>query len=113
MRVFVTGGAGYIGSHTCVELLNAGHEVVIFDKFSNSNPNVISKIEEITDREINLIAGDIRNESELVIGLVMRRLASRAQHDLLTIFQDYWSWQKINRRLIYKLESFLLHGDSQ
>lgn len=65
MRVFVTGGAGYIGSHTCVELLNASHDVVIFDNFSNSNPNVISRIGQITGRKVNLITGDIRNQFEL------------------------------------------------
>ena len=70
MRVFVTGGAGYIGSHTCVELLNAGYDVVIFDNFSNSNPNVIFRIEQITSRKVDLIIGDIRNQIELENGLV-------------------------------------------
>ena len=65
MRVFVTGGAGYIGSHTCVELLNAGYDVVIFDNFSNSKPNAISRIEQITSRKVDLIIGDIRNQIEL------------------------------------------------
>ncbi len=65
MRVFVTGGAGYIGSHTCVELLNAGHDVVIFDNFCNSSPNVIPRIEQISGRRVDLAIGDIRNQFEL------------------------------------------------
>lgn len=48
MKIMVTGGAGYIGSHTCVELIDAGHEVVIFDNFCNSNVEVVRRIERIT-----------------------------------------------------------------
>ena len=48
MAVLVTGGAGYIGSHTCVELLSAGYDVVILDNFSNSKPEVVSRIKQIT-----------------------------------------------------------------
>ena len=48
MRILVTGGCGYIGSHTAVELLNAGYEVVIVDNFYNSQPNVVDKIKTIT-----------------------------------------------------------------
>ena len=44
MKVLVTGGAGYIGSHTCVELLNAGHEVVAFDNFYNSSMESINRL---------------------------------------------------------------------
>ena len=44
MAILVTGGAGYIGSHTAVELLNAGRKIVIIDNFSNSNPEVLDKI---------------------------------------------------------------------
>ena len=44
MKVLVTGGAGYIGSHTCVELLNAGHEVVVIDNFVNSKPEALDNI---------------------------------------------------------------------
>ena len=52
MKVLVTGGAGYIGSHTCVELLAQGHEVIIFDNFYNSSPDVIEKIEEISGKSV-------------------------------------------------------------
>ena len=48
MRVLVTGGAGYIGSHTVVELMNAGHKVVVVDDLSNAKQNVIDRIKEIT-----------------------------------------------------------------
>ena len=61
----MTGGAGYIGSHTCVELLNAGHEVVIFDNFSNSTPEALKRVEHLTGKQIPLIQGDIRDEQAL------------------------------------------------
>ena len=51
MQVLVTGGAGYIGSHTVVELLNSGREVVIIDDFSNSKPEVLDSIKEITGKD--------------------------------------------------------------
>ena len=51
MSILVTGGAGYIGSHTAVELLNAGREIVIIDNFSNSKPEVLEKIKKITGKE--------------------------------------------------------------
>ena len=51
-KVLVTGGTGYIGSHTVVELLNAGREVIIIDNFSNSKPEVLEKIKEITGKEV-------------------------------------------------------------
>ncbi|MDD3890600.1 MAG: NAD-dependent epimerase/dehydratase family protein, partial [Syntrophomonadaceae bacterium] len=49
MHILVTGGAGYIGSHTCVELLNAGYHIIVFDNFINSKPEVIGKIKQITN----------------------------------------------------------------
>lgn len=61
----VTGGAGYIGSHTCVELLNAGYQVVIIDNFCNSKPEVINRIQKITDKTATLIQGDVRDKSLL------------------------------------------------
>ena len=48
MSILVTGGAGYIGSHTVIELLNEGRNVIIIDNFSNSKPEVLEKIKEIT-----------------------------------------------------------------
>ena len=63
--ILVTGGAGYIGSHTCVELLNSGHEVVIVDNFCNSNPSVLDRIEDITGKRPELIEGDVRDATIL------------------------------------------------
>jgi UDP-glucose 4-epimerase len=63
--IFVTGGAGYIGSHTCVELLNAGHQVTVFDNLSNSQPEAMRRVERITGKTLNFVSGDIRNQPEL------------------------------------------------
>jgi len=65
MNIFVTGGAGYIGSHTCVELLQAGHEVVVFDNFSNSHPEALKRVEQIAGRKPYLVQGDIRDQSAI------------------------------------------------
>ncbi len=64
--ILVTGGAGYIGSHTCVELLNAGHGVTVFDNFCNSQPEALARVERITGRKLHLIEGDIRDRDALV-----------------------------------------------
>lgn len=65
MAIFVTGGAGYIGSHTCVELLAAGHEIVIFDNFSNSRHESLVRVERITGRKPILVEGDIRDQAAI------------------------------------------------
>lgn len=67
--IFVTGGAGYIGSHTCVELLNAGEDVTVFDNFCNSDPEALNRVERITTKKANLIRGDIRDRDALVRAL--------------------------------------------
>jgi UDP-glucose 4-epimerase len=59
MNVLLAGGAGYIGTHTCVELLNAGHSVVIADNYSNSCPEAVKRVEEITGKEIPLYEADV------------------------------------------------------
>ena len=65
MSVLVTGGAGYIGSHTCVELLNAGESVVILDNFSNSKPEVLDKIRQITGKDFKFYEVDLVNELDV------------------------------------------------
>lgn len=68
-KVFVTGGAGYIGSHTCVELLQAGHEVTVFDNFCNSQPEALQRVQSITGRSLRVVQGDIRDRAALVAAL--------------------------------------------
>ncbi len=63
--IFVTGGAGYIGSHTCVELLNAGYPVTVFDNLSNSQPEALKRVERITGKQLHFIEGDIRDAAAL------------------------------------------------
>ena len=63
MAILVTGGAGYIGSHTCVQLFAAGYDVVILDNFSNSSMESVRRIEELSGKKVRLYADDIRNES--------------------------------------------------
>lgn len=65
MAILVAGGAGYIGSHTTVELLNAGYEVVILDNFCNSSPVVVERIEKITGKKPKLYSCDIRDRAGL------------------------------------------------
>ena len=59
MAILVTGGAGYIGSHTCVELLNAGHEVVVLDNLSNSCEKSLERVEALTGKKVTFYKGDI------------------------------------------------------
>ena len=61
--ILITGGAGYIGSHTCVELLNAGYEVVVCDNYCNSVPEVLERIKQITNKNIAGYDCDIRNRA--------------------------------------------------
>jgi len=65
MRILLTGGAGYIGSHTAVALAASGHEVVCFDNLCNSRADVVERLEEITGSSIPLVVGDIRDRMTL------------------------------------------------
>ena len=65
MKILVTGGAGYIGSHTCVELINSGHEAVIIDNFCNSCSESVKRIEEICGKKVYLSEGDVRDSALL------------------------------------------------
>ena len=67
MSVLVTGGTGYIGSHTVVELLSAGEKVIIIDNFSNSKPEVLDKIKEITKKDVTFYKINYLDEKEMQI----------------------------------------------
>jgi UDP-glucose 4-epimerase len=67
MKVLVTGGAGFIGSHACVELVSSGHEVVIADNFENSSPRAVSRIEELAGVGIPAHKVDIRDREAMAI----------------------------------------------
>lgn len=65
MKILVTGGCGYIGSHTCVELLENGYDVIIIDNLSNSKKETIDKIEKITDKKVLFYEGNVQDEKLL------------------------------------------------
>lgn len=65
MRIFLTGGTGYIGSHVAVVLAEQGYEVTLFDNLSNSSMSVVEKISRVTGREIRFVRGDLRNYSSI------------------------------------------------
>lgn len=67
--ILVTGGAGYIGSHACVELLQAGFNVTVFDNFSNSHPEALARVQRITGKPLRTIQGDCRDRAALVSAL--------------------------------------------
>ena len=65
MSILVTGGAGFIGSHTCVELLNAGYEVVVVDNLYNSSKEALKRVEEITGKSVKFYEADIRDKEAM------------------------------------------------
>lgn len=65
MKLLVTGGAGYIGSHTCVVLLDAGHDVTVIDNLCNSSPIALQRVQQITGHSLRFVEGDIRNPDYL------------------------------------------------
>ena len=69
-KIFLTGAAGYIGSHTCVELLNNGYDVVIYDNLSNSSKKVLDRIKQITGKDLAFIEGDIRDEDLMAKSMI-------------------------------------------
>ncbi len=83
MRILVTGGTGYIGSHTVVNLIEDGYEVVIIDNFSNSKPVVLDRLKEITNKPIKFYEGDVCNRS------ILRQIFNENQIDAVIHFAGY------------------------
>lgn len=76
MNILVTGGAGYIGSHVCVEFLAAGFGVVIYDHFCNSQKDVPHRVGKITSKNLTIIEHDVRDED---------RLFNALRHDCIAV----------------------------
>ena len=83
MKILLTGGAGYIGSHTCVELLSSGYDVVIADNFANSSQKVLSRIEKITGKTVDVYNIDVADKSAL------RALFEECNIDAVVHFAGY------------------------
>ncbi|WP_286964561.1 MULTISPECIES: UDP-glucose 4-epimerase GalE [Acinetobacter] len=64
-KILVTGGAGYIGSHTCLELLNTGHDVIVLDNLSNSSVESLNRVQQLAQKSLKFVEGDIRNSQIL------------------------------------------------
>jgi len=64
-KTLITGGAGYIGSHTLIELSDAGYDFIVYDNLSNSSEESIKRVEKIINKKITFIQGDIRDKQKL------------------------------------------------
>ena len=96
-KILVTGGAGYIGSHTCIELLNSEHEVVVLDNLSNSSEESLKRVQELTGKALVFVEGDIRDghtldqiftqhQIDAVIHFAGLKAVGESQHIPLTYF---------------------------
>lgn len=65
MKILVVGGAGYIGTHTCLELISAGYEIVVLDNFCNSKQESLHRVARLAGRPIEVMVGDVRNRETL------------------------------------------------
>ena len=106
MKVLVTGGAGYIGSHTCVELLESGYEVVVIDNLCNSNPKSLERVQELTGKTLKFYEGDVRDEAllkqifaEHEIGCVIHFAGLKAVGESVAMPWEYYD-NNLNSTLI-------------
>ena len=106
MNVLVTGGAGYIGSHTCVELLNEGYGVVVIDNLCNSNAESLNRVQKLTGKSLKFYEGDVRDEallrkifSENEIGCVIHFAGLKAVGESVSIPWKYYD-NNLNSTLV-------------
>ena len=106
MKVLVTGGAGYIGSHTCVELLESGYEVIVIDNLCNSNPESLVRVQELTGKTLKFYEGDVRDEAllkkifaENEIGCVIHFAGLKAVGESVAMPWEYYD-NNLNSTLI-------------
>jgi UDP-glucose 4-epimerase len=98
MTILVTGGAGFIGSHTCAELLRRGHSVVVVDDYSNSSPAALAAVRRISDGDLTVYELDLRNQdaldqvfSEHEVEAVIHFAAKKSVRESVQIPLDYYS----------------------
>ena len=106
MNVLVTGGAGYIGSHTCLELLNCGYGVVVIDNLCNSNAKSLERVQELTGKTLRFYEGDVRDEALLTkifaendIGCVIHFAGLKAVGESVAMPWEYYD-NNLNSTLV-------------
>ena len=106
MNVLVTGGAGYIGSHTCLELLESGYGVVVIDNLCNSNPKSLERVEKLTGKKLKFYQGDVRDEALLTkifqendIGCVIHFAGLKAVGESVAMPWEYYD-NNLNTTLV-------------
>ena len=100
MNIFVTGATGYIGSHTCVELLENNYNVIGLDNFSNSKREVLDKIKQITNKEIKFYEGDMLDEE------ILTKIFSENKIDLVIDFAAFKSvGDSVNKPVLYYINN--------
>ena len=106
MNVLVTGGAGYIGSHTCVELLESGYGVVVVDNLCNSNPESLNRVQQLTGKTLKFYEGDVRDEALLTkifteneIGCVIHFAGLKAVGESVAMPWEYYD-NNLNSTLV-------------
>ena len=106
MNVLVTGGAGYIGSHTCVELLESGYGVIVVDNLCNSNPESLRRVQELTGKTLKFYEGDVRDEvllhkifAENEIGCVIHFAGLKAVGESVAMPWEYYD-NNLNSTLV-------------
>ena len=114
MAVLVTGGMGYIGSHTCLELLNSGYEVVSIDNLCNSNPVSLRRVEELAGKPLKSYIGDVRDADLLSLEALSAKakdLAERARANQLGADEYKGSTFTVSNLGMFGVDSFTAIGN--